>query len=221
MSVAPETPMYENTAVVLGGLVDAIGGLATAILAICGLVNLNPPAMIAAATIVFGVALLLQGSACVSAFTQIANASGRSFEMEPGGNVAAVLLIGASGIVLGILALLGIDAGVMIPAAMIAYGVAMIVGSSVLPQLHAMRHAAQGTLGPRGFAGREILVSQIAAGAVVGQSLAGLAAIVLGILVLAGLNHPALILVTLLELGATLVVTGGAMTATLVGAIRR
>ncbi|MEK4031826.1 hypothetical protein WOC76_01625 [Methylocystis sp. IM3] len=214
--------MQENTTVALGGLVDAIGGLATAVLAICGLVNINPPVMVAAATIVFGVALLLQASACVAAFTQIATASGSSFAMEPGGNVAAVLLIGAAGIVLGILALLGIGAGSMLPAAVIAYGVAMILGSSLLPQLHAMRHTAQArVLGARGFAGSDILVSQIATGSAVGQSLAGLAAIVLGILVLAGLNHPALILVTLLELGATLVVTGGALTAMILGAIQR
>lgn len=222
MTIAPETSGHETTTVALGGLVDAIGGMATAVLAICGLVNMNPPVMIAAATIVFGVALLLQGSACIAAFTQIAEANGRAFEMEPGGNVAAVLLIGAAGIVLGILSLLGIDAGAMIPAALIAFGIAMILGSSLVPDLHAMRHAGQaGVVGPRGFAGRQILVSQIATGSAVGQSLAGLAAIVLGILALAGLNHPALILVALLELGATLVVTGGAMTATILGAVQR
>jgi hypothetical protein len=222
MSVAPETPIRENTAVGLGGLVDAIGGIATAVLAICGLVNINPPAMVAAATIVFGVALLLQGSACMAAFVQIARASGRYVEMDPGGHVAAILLIGAAGIVLGVLALLGIDADVMNPAAVIAYGIALILGSSLIPQLHAMRHSVQpGLLGPRGFATSEILASQIATGSAVAQSLAGLGAIVLGILVLAGLDDPALILVALLELGATLVVAGGALTAMILGAIQR
>lgn len=222
MAVTPETSSHENATVALGGLVDAIGGVATAVLAICGLVNINPPIMIAAATIVFGVALLLQGSACVAAFTQIAQANGRAFEMEPGGNVAAVLLVGAAGIVLGILSLLRIDASAMIPSAIIAYGIAMILGSSLVPELHAMRHAAQvGFAGPRGSAARQLLVSQIATGSAVAQSLAGLAAIVLGILALAGLNHPALILVALLELGATLVITGGAMTTTILGAIQR
>ncbi|MEK4035936.1 hypothetical protein WOC76_20115 [Methylocystis sp. IM3] len=219
MSIAPETPMRQNAPAAVGGLVDAIGGVATAILAICGLVNINPPVMIAAATIVFGVALLLQGGACMAEFTQAARTSGRVVDMEPGGNLAAILLVGAAGVVLGILSLLGIGANVMIPSAVIAFGVAMILGSSLLPQLHAMRQAAQPGL-QRRLAGSEIFVSQIASGSAVGQSLAGLAAIVLGILVLAGLNHPALILVALLELGATLVITGGALTAAILGAMQ-
>jgi hypothetical protein len=213
--------MRQNAPAAFGGLVDAIGGVATAVLAICGLADINPPVMIAAATIIFGVALLLEGSACVAEFAQIARSDRDAIEMEPGGNVAAVLLIGAAGIVLGVLALVGFNAGLLVPSAVIAFGVAMVLGSSLVPQLHAMRHAAHPGLAESRFAAREVLVSQIASGSSVAQSLAGLAAIVLGILALAGLNQPTLILVALLQLGVTLVVTGGALTATLFGAMQR
>ncbi len=205
-----------QSAVAAGGLVDAIGGVATAVLAICGLVDINPPMMASIATIVFGVALLLQGSASVADLRQITRAIGHSPGVEPGGNVAAVLLVGVAGIVLGILSLLTIDTGVLIPVAIIAYGAGMILGSSSIPQLHALRRVRNP--GQRGGDGLESLVSELASMSAVSQSLAGLAAVVLGILVLAGLNYPALILVALLELGATLVITGGALTATILSA---
>lgn len=213
MTLARETTMHQN-AVAAGGLVDAIGGIATVVLAICGLVRINPPVLASVATIVFGVALLLQGSASVVDLRQITKTTG-SAGVEPGGNVAAVLLVGIAGIVLGILSLLRIDTNVLIPVAIIAYGAGMILGSSAVPQLHALRRV--GTPGQRGGAGVESLVSELASMSAVSQSLAGIAAVVLGILVLAGLNYPVLNLVALLELGATLVVTGGALTATVLG----
>lgn len=154
MTFARETTMHQS-AVAAGGLVDAIGGVATAVLAICGLVDINPPMMASIATIVFGVALLLQGSASVADLRQITRAIGHSPGVEPGGNVAAVLLVGVAGIVLGILSLLTIDTGVLIPVAIIAYGAGMILGSSSIPQLHALRRVRNP--GQRGGDGLEFL----------------------------------------------------------------
>jgi uncharacterized membrane protein HdeD (DUF308 family) len=49
-----------------GGFVDAIGGVATIVLAILGLAGLAPTMMIGIATIIFGVALLIQGGTMLS-----------------------------------------------------------------------------------------------------------------------------------------------------------
>ena len=52
------------------------------------------------------------------------------------------------------------------------------------------------------------------------MSLAGLAAIVLGILAVAGLNAVVLTLSALFALGATMILTGGSLSATVAGFVR-
>jgi hypothetical protein len=52
------------------------------------------------------------------------------------------------------------------------------------------------------------------------QSLAGLAAVVLGILALAGVNAAVLDLAALIALGATLILTGGSLSATVMSFMR-
>ena len=54
MSITRDIASHDN-AVAYGGLIDAIGGVATIVLVICGLVGISPAMMIAIATIVFGV----------------------------------------------------------------------------------------------------------------------------------------------------------------------
>jgi len=69
--------------------------------------------------------------------------------------------------------------------------------------------------------GREILASDMAAGSAGIQALAGLAAIVLGILAVAGTQADlTLNLIALLTLGATVVLTGGSLSATVLGLMR-
>jgi hypothetical protein len=60
MSITRDIASHENT-VAYGGLIDAIRGVANIVLVICGLVGISPAMMVAIATIVFGVALLIQG----------------------------------------------------------------------------------------------------------------------------------------------------------------
>ncbi|MGJ0508796.1 MAG: hypothetical protein ACR652_17045 [Methylocystis sp.] len=214
-----------DAAAAYGGLIDAIGGVATIVLAICGLVNIAPPYMVAIATIVFGVALLIQGGAMVSEYAQmVIPAEGSRFVSEQfGGNsLAVVFLVGAAGIVLGILALLGINSGTLTPIAVIAYGTALVLSSNAVWQLFLMRRASRLQTAVTGAqAGGELLASEMASGSAGLQALAGLAAIVLGILALAGnTNDITLNLSALLALGATLVLTGSTLSATVVGFMR-
>ncbi len=227
MSITRDVATSEN-AVAYGGLIDAIGGVATIVLAICGLVGIVPAYMTAIATIVFGVALLIQGGAMVSEYAQIAFPAGAqpvgSGENFGGNSLAVVFLVGAAGIVLGILALLGISSGTLTPVAVIAFGTALLLSSNAVWHLFLLRRSTRMSAlsaGQSQHLGGEIIASEMASGSAGVQALAGLAAIVLGILALAGNAHDlTLNLTALLALGATLVLTGSALSATVIGFMR-
>jgi hypothetical protein len=225
MSMSFRGAAVSETTAAYGGLIDAIGGVATIVITICGLSGVNPPLMAAIATIVFGVALLVQGGAMLSEYTQLIFPAGaqRASAEELGGNsLSAVFLVGAAGIVLGVLAVLGINPGVLVPAAVIAFGAALVLSSNAVWRLFVMRTtSARAEAAPGGMVGREILASEMASGSAGMQALAGLAAIVLGILSVSGVqNDVVLNLVGLLALGATLVFTGSALSATVLGFMR-
>jgi hypothetical protein len=83
----------ENTfqeAATYGGLVDAIGGVATIILAIIALSGINQPMLGAIATIVFGAALLIQGGTMLTEYTKLifpTGAVGPTDQVVGGGGV--------------------------------------------------------------------------------------------------------------------------------------
>src|SRR5215467_8767567 len=96
-----EVPAY-------GGLVDAIGGIATAVLAIVALTGYAPGTMGAIATVIFGAALLIQGGTVLSEYAHVvfpAEAASPPVEKFAGGGLSALFMVGIAGIVLGILAL--------------------------------------------------------------------------------------------------------------------
>jgi len=51
-----------------GGFVDALGGIATIVLAIIGLAGVKAEMLVAIATVVFGAALLIEGGAMLTEF---------------------------------------------------------------------------------------------------------------------------------------------------------
>ncbi len=217
-----------DTTAAYGGLIDAAGGVATVVLAVCGLANVNPPILTAIATIVFGVALLIQGGTMMSEYAQAMSPTGgvttTTFSAEElgGSSLSAVFLVGAAGIVLGILALLNIHGDVLLPSAVIAFGAALLLSSNAVWRIYVRRNAARtDTTGMTEHRGREMVASEMASGSSSIQALAGLAAVVLGILALTGAGNDAILnLVALLALGATLVLTGSALSATVMGFMR-
>jgi len=224
-----EATVQENAAV-YGGLVDAVGGIATIVLAVCGLAGVNPPLMAGIATIVFGVALLIQGGTMLSEYAQIIfppGAKTANFEHFGGGSLSAVFLVGAAGIVLGVLSLLGINSGVLTPIATIAFGTALVLSSNAVWHLYTLRHAAarsdaaQSQAAQSQNVGGEFLASEMASGSAGIQALAGLGAIVLGVLAVAGSSNDLVLnLVALLALGATVVLTGSTLSATVLSFMR-
>ena len=124
-----------------GGFVDALGGIATIVLAIIALSGTKADILLPIATIVFGAALLIQGGAMLSEFAQTEATAEASAGLS-GGGLAGLFLVGVAGIVLGVLALLGVYPLVLTSAATIAFGGALIVSASAVWQLLTMRSVA-------------------------------------------------------------------------------
>jgi hypothetical protein len=195
-----------------GGFADALGGIATMILAIFGLSGVHPELLLPIAVIVFGAALLIQGGTMLSEYAGLIFPSRTTQVVEHfgGGSLPVLFLVGAAGIVLGILALIGINPGVLSAVAIIAFGAALLLSSSSVTNLQALRTAS--VRAGESTSGSEILASEMASGSAGTQALTGLAALVLGILAVIGAGSPAILsLVALLVVGATLVLTGSSL----------
>ncbi len=207
MSASVETSAADTA--VYGGLLDALGGIAAAVLAILGLTGFDPAGMAGIATIVFGAALLVQGGTILSEYAEIIFRNGittAAIDRMGGEGLSAMFLAGAGGIVLGVLALLGIASVALTAVAAIAFGSAFVLSSSSVRQLYLFQTQ---TLPTR--SGRELLAGQMASGSAGIQLMVGLAAIVLGILAVAGHAPTVLTLAALLLLGVTILITGSTL----------
>jgi hypothetical protein len=204
----------ENTfqeAATYGGLVDAIGGVATVVLAIIALAGINQSVLAAIATIVFGAALLIQGGTMLTEYTKLVFPAGTIEPAEEGmggAGLSALFLVGSAGIVLGVLALVGIEAQTLIAVAIIAFGGALLLSSNSVWHLYRAKQVWHRVGAARTLSGSEILAGQMASGSAAVQCLSGIAAIVLGILAVTGTRPDILTLVGLLVLGATVLLTG-------------
>lgn len=199
-----------------GGFVDALGGIATIVLAIIGLAGVKSVDLLSIATIVFGAALLIQGGAMLSEYaglevTEAGTSSG-------GGGLASLFGVGVAGIVLGVLALLGVRPDILNSVAVIAFGGALVISASAVWALLTSRSMAarfdtRNTMLQR-------VTAEIAAGSSGVQAMGGLAAIVLGVLAVSGIYTDVLALVALLVVGAAIVMTGSTLSATVMGFMR-
>ncbi len=201
-----------------GGLADAIGGIATVVLAILALAGVHREIILPIAVIVFGAALLIQGGTMLSEYASIifpASSIGASSEQFGVGSLSTLFLVGVAGIVLGILALLGISAEILTAIAVIAFGSALILTSNAVRHLYMLQSSANRSGVPR--AGTELLAGEMASGSAGVQMLAGLASLVLGILAVLEINHDILTLAALIVLGATVILTGSALTGLVIG----
>ncbi|MEK4031828.1 hypothetical protein WOC76_01635 [Methylocystis sp. IM3] len=192
-----ETRSYKGAAGV--GLLDAAAGVATVVLAICGLAGVYPPILTSAAVVVLGVELVARSGMIISGISLAARDPNADLALvsEYGGGLAALLLAGFGGVTLGILALLGIAPQISAAVAVIAFGVAFVLSNG---------------------SGSLLLDAGSAEGAASEESvpaIAGLASLVLGVLALVQMDKMAsslsLILVALLILGAGAMVSGGGL----------
>jgi hypothetical protein len=184
---------------------DAAASAAAVVLVILGLANVAPVYMLPVATILLGAALLVKGAAVASRFQELAyeTGDGREAETQLAGGMSAELLAGGAGIVLGILALIHIAPVTLTAVAVIAFGAALLLGGGEtfrLSHLHWPRQQWD-----EGALHTARLTAESAGG---GESLVGIAAVVLGILALTGINPGVLVFVGLLCLGGAELVSG-------------
>jgi hypothetical protein len=213
MSTIASSEHTFQEAATYGGVVDAIGGVATIVLTIIALSGINQQMLAAIATIVFGAALLIQAGTMLTEYTMLAFPAGTSDpeEVAGGGGLSALFLVGAAGIVLGVLALINIVPQTLTAAAVIAFGSALLLSSNSVRQLYRVKQSWHRLEVARRLSGAEILAGEMASGSAVLQCLSGVAAIVLGILAVTGANPAVLTLVGLLILGSTVLLTGSTL----------
>lgn len=217
MSMTYSSTPVSGEAASYGGFVDALGGIATIVLAIIGLSGVRPEMLVAIAAIVFGAALLIQGGAMLTEFAQIEITPDGSAATS-GGGLSALFLVGFAGIVLGVLALLGVHGTILTAASAIAFGAALVISSSAVWQLLTSRSVAA-RFQTRSPALR-VVASEVAVGSTGVQAMAGLAVIVLGILAISGVFTVELTLIALLVAGGGIVLTGSTLSGTMTGFMR-
>jgi hypothetical protein len=178
-------------------LPELVAGLAVIVLTILGLAGVSPAFLVEIATIVFGVGLLLYGSATLSQLARVvSNHPGVDGAAGVAGGWSILLLAGVGGIILGILALLGVSSIELVAIAVIAFGAAMLISSNASMRLRVIV-GAPANVDPV----IEQLVRDTASDTAGLQTMTGLSAVVLGILALSGFSPNVLVLIALLGLG--------------------
>jgi hypothetical protein len=208
---------YDTTAktVATGATAEAVAGAGALVLAIIGLAGLFQHTLAAIAVIAAGAALLFQGaSAGARAASLVREVHGHEAAMGTG--LSAEIVGGLGGIVLGILALVGVAPMPLLAISAIVFGGALLFGS---PEVYVIGEAKpdEGVATPH----RYQMLKSTAAGAAGGQVLLGIGSAALGILALCGLATMTLILVAVLAVGVSALLSGGAITGKMVSMLYR
>jgi hypothetical protein len=209
-----------GTVVGAGGLAEAFGAGAAAVLAILGLAGALPLTMACVATILLGAAFLFEGGAVLARYRHVVQAIARPDEehairAEVGGGTTAETLAGIAGIVLGILSLLGVFPEVLLPVALIGFGGGMLLGSAATSRLGSAAMEEAGV----GERLRHVMHEAVHASSG-SKTFVGIGAMVLGILALLGLFPLTLTLAGLLAVALVALLSGTALGARMLGFVR-
>jgi uncharacterized membrane protein len=194
----------EQSARVLAGTFSAetIAAAAAVILAILGLAEIYPEYMLPSAAVLIGAAFLIKGGGIASRYRQLAaqTGSGVGTHLELGGGISAEVCAGLAGIVLGVLALLEIAPGVLLAVSIIVFGAALLFSGGETYRVNQLQRALERD----DVEYNARITAEAAAG---GEALVGIAAIVLGILALTGVEPVTLIFAGLLAVAGILVLS--------------
>jgi hypothetical protein len=202
-----------------GATTEAIGAAAAIVLAIIGLAGGLTDAMMAVATIILGAAVIMDAGAVGSRYERLMRdawaGDERLLRVELGGGLSAGAIAGIAGIVLGILALLGMTPVSLCAVALIAFGAALLFGSAAKGRLASLGASHFGL--PEGA--RRVVDEALSVSAG-GEVLVGIGAAILGILALLGVEPVTLVLIGFLAVGSALLLGGSALGARLFGMLR-
>ena len=195
--------------VITGSAAEALGGAAAAVLALVGLTGTASVNVAAVACITLGVVFLLGSGLFAAEYHKVVSDVGGTpwSAAEYGGGLGAQAIAGIAAIMLGILALLGIDPQIILSTTVLSLGAGLLLGSGVVARM-ARVHPENGE-NADAFTGR--VSGQLASGASGSQSLIGFGAVLLGILGLLNFAPLLLVLTALLGIGLANFVSGSAM----------
>ncbi len=198
-------------------LAEGITGAAAVGLSIIGLVNIAQGWMMPIATLALGCSLLFEGGSVAARFTDLMTVTARRrYDVsELGSGMTAEVIGGLGGIILGILALLRIHPMILVPSAVVLFGVTLLFGGSVIARLNAVEISKS----QENETFRQVAREAVYASASV-QLLFGIAAITLGILALVGVNPAVLSLVGLLGVGFSGLLNGTAIRTRMLGFVQ-
>jgi hypothetical protein len=195
-------PQEETIATMEAGSVgEAVGGAAGLVLAILGLLGILPLTLDAISGIVLGVAVLLGGAALAGRYSRaVPPTTLPRARTDISGALGLQAIAGIAAIVLGVLALLGVNSLELLGITAIVLGAALLgVGGGIARLARSARwlrsEAARSDVDPASVTGGW-------------EALVGIAAVVLGILTLTGHAPLTLTLVAMLCMGAALLVAG-------------
>lgn len=193
-----------------GSAVEAAAGVAIAVLAIIGLSRGVSGSLTSIATIILGAAMFVFGATIAAEYSRLVDTIGEASvgASEFGAGISVEIMTGGTAIVLGILALIGVSRAVLIPASIIAVGAGLMLSPGSFQRLNNLRMQVAGIEDSLQALSRAAVTSALTA-----QVLAGLAAVVLGILALTvPTSATALMQVGLIVLGVALALSGTALT---------
>ena len=205
MAVSVEGRGFASEAEPLGLLTEGAAGIAIIVLSVIALAGISSGALASIVTIVTGVGLMVQ------AFNSAAENSRVAANAVPipdlGGEMMVDCLAGITGIVLGVLALVGVNAPHLVPSALIVFGGALLLSGAL-----GMRPKGTQVTTPTG---QTQVVSYQGSAATGGMEiLIGIAAIVLGILSLIFMGSWVLVLVGFIAVGAALLMVSATFSGT-------
>lgn len=206
--------------VATGSGAEAIAGAAALVLAIIGLAGMMSTVMSAISVIAAGAAFLFQGAAVAARHSYLGRMARADYtEGELMTDTSAEIIGGITGIVLGILALIGLVPMTLLSVGTIVFGGTLLLGSravygvgSAEPKGRTTADYVAREIVARAGGGQPTWVAE-AAGA---QALIGIGSVTLGILALIGMATQTLVLVAVLAVGVSALLSGGALTAKMV-----
>ena len=189
-----------------GSTIDAIGGVAAVVLAIVGLANTSTAYMVSIAAIVLGASLLFQGGLMATEYNEILSRMEGGSNLDFGGGLSAEGLAGFAAIVLGVLALFGIDSTMLMSVAAIVLGAGLVLSSALERRFNSVKiSVSEGTAEEKSVANEALSTASST------QVFVGMGAIILGVLAVIGISPMTLSLVAMLCVGASILLSGGAL----------
>ncbi len=195
-----------------GSALEAVAGAAAIVLALIGLSTSGsiPYYMMAISALAAGVGLVVHGSSMAATLNDLIaeTSDNRSEQADLSTGVTVEVLGGLAGITLAVLALIGLVPNLLLAITVIVFGGALLLSSGAATELNDLR-LERANISSR----TRTVTRQATIGAAGIQAFAGIAAVVLGILAVTGIEVVMLNLVGFLTVGAALVLTGGVISA--------